>query len=131
MKLNMKCRWCLRGFRRNRESGVLERCEACKGTSKMLRTVSYAGPVGKRMLAAERTTLSEIRRSNKNGYLGEGYHRGARERLEQKGKILFLPAIRSLRGGWMLAGWRKPLERSYYGEYGTKLWNPITRKLVK
>ncbi len=44
--------------------------------------------------------------------------------------IEFVAPIRHLVGGWMLLGWRKPLERSYHG-FGTKLWSPVTKKLLR
>jgi len=100
-------------------------------TTQKTRKVSYNGPIGKRMLAAERRTKAEILSANKEGLLGEGYDSKAARRLETKGQIEFLHAINHLRGGYMVTGWKKPLERSYYGSYGTKLWSPVTKKLVK
>lgn len=132
MKLLMKCMRCRkRGWVLDRKAGGWKTCPSCKGKGMAFRKISYAGPVGRAMLAQERGELASIRQSNKAGYLGGTTAFAAQERLKQKGKIVFVVAVRSLRGGWMLAGWRKLLERSYYGEYGTKLWSPVSRKLKK
>lgn len=130
--LRKMCRRCRGiGYARNRETYAWEVCPACDGKKVTFRKISYAGPVGRRMLAAERDGLASIRAANKAGHPGGFLGRGVEERLEQKGKIVFLAPIGHLRGGYMLAGWRKPIERSYYGEYGTKLWSPVTKKLIR
>jgi len=131
MKLVMKCLRChTRGKVWNKKTLGWDTCPTCKGEGKALRKVSYAGPVGRAMLAQERSELAEIRHANKAGRLGGTTAFQTQERLRQKGKITFIQPARSLIGGWMLSDWRKPLERSYGGDYGTKLWSPVSKKLV-
>lgn len=111
-----ECRRCQgRGEARNHKTYEWGTCPRCKGKGVTSRKISYAGPVGRAMLAQERAELAEIRRANKAGRLSGTCQFSAQERLKQKGKIVFMHPIRDLIGGWMLSGWRKPLERSYYG----------------
>lgn len=134
-----ECRRCRgNGHATNRKTQAWEVCTACNGKGETFRKISYAGPVGLAMLAQERYELAYILAENKGGRLGGTMQFKAQERLEQKGKIVFVKPVRALVGGWMVAGWRKPLDRSYcfhgYGGYGgssAKLWSPVTGKLVR